>query len=249
MGLWEVNPTVDSCPFQSVGPGCSSSLTPEPLLPPASWSPSSPSVLSPLPQLPESSESCTASILAFPCLTFCSDSRCLEKRECTLPGVHGSSGTSGMDPTLSSDPHVSCHLPLHPVLLPQKWVLTSSVLIPHSETSLMLASRPRVPSHHLTLFLILQGSAQMPPPPRSLGGLSQCDSTIPFFLHDLCLYHSSHFHPALCGGLLFQSSLPSEVRAPSWPRPYVTFPVSPSPITGSGSKSSSHECEWNEWVF
>lgn len=101
------------------------------------------------------------------------------------------------------------------------------------------------PAHHLTLFLILQGSAQMPPPPRSLGGISQCDSTIPFFLHDFCLYHSSHFYPALCGGLLFRSSLLSEVRAPSWPRPYVTFLVSPSPITGSGSKSSSHECEWN----
>ena len=149
MGLWEVNPTVDSCPFQSVGPGCSSSLTPGPLLPPASWLPSSLSVLSPLPQLPESSESSTASILAFPCLKFSSDSRCLEKRECTLPGVHGSPGTSGTDPARASDPRVSCHLPLHPVLPPQKWVLTSSVCMPHSETLLMLASRPSPPPHSL----------------------------------------------------------------------------------------------------
>lgn len=218
MGLWEVNPPVDSCPFQSVGPSCSSSLTPWPSLPPASWSPSSPSVLSLLSQLPESSEYSTASILAFPCLNFCSDCRCLEKRESAPCLVFTApQGPAGLTPLMHLTHMSPATSLLHPVLPPQKWVLTS-VCVPHSETSLMLAPRPGVPSHHLTLFLIVQGSAQMPPPPRSLGGISQCDSTVPFFLHDLCLYHSSHFYPALCCGLLFRSSLPSEARAPSRPR-------------------------------
>ena len=157
---------MDPCPAQSVGPGCSSRLTPGPLLRPASWSPSSAPVVPLLPQLPESSACSTASILAFPCLKFRSDSAAW-RRECA-PCRWSRFPRGQLDdaPTVHLTHTPPAASPLHPALPPQKGAL-ASVRIPDSEASLTLASRPRVPSHHLTLFLIVQGSAQMPPPPRS----------------------------------------------------------------------------------
>lgn len=124
MDLWEVSSTVHIHPSWSAGPGCPSSLAPEPLLPLASWSPSSPSGLPPLHQLPEASAYSTASILALPWLKFCSDSCCLEKRNRTQPDVNGSLGTSQSDPTYPS-PATSL---LHPVLLPQEQILHLSCM-------------------------------------------------------------------------------------------------------------------------